>query len=580
MSAALYRRYRSPRFVDLIGQPHIVATLLNEVRSGQLAHAYLFAGIRGTGKTSTARILARAVNCAKAADGEPCNECPACIEVLSGAAVDVLEIDAASNRGIDDVRELRERVNYLPASLRLKVYIIDEAHMLTTDAWNAFLKTLEEPPPHVLFVLATTEPHKIPDTVRSRAQRFDFRRVGGEEIAAHLSEIARREGAALSEDAAGLLARAAQGSVRDALSLLDQALATGDRPVTGDSVRRALGLADPAVVRDILSALACGDGAAALRSAATAFDAGAEAQQLLREIARLARAAAFGGIGFAEGAAVDALDAELCAELASAATTGFWIDALELLGTTELNLRQPVDARLQVELCLLRLIHPSARDAAPAGLTDRVEALERTVGAGAHGTAPSPLRSGSPEPRVPTSASAPAPAPLHPEPRPAMPSPPPSPATRAATAEVAGAPLAASAGGMSAGDLSGWTASWSRFLEAMNRRDFMLAGLLKSCRPTEATSEHLVIGALFPFHLEQISVAAKVQLLTEVATELAGQPISVSTVLAAEEGRRTAEVEVATTTQAALEKFRGSRLVGSRPREHGSGEQARRDTGP
>src|SRR6202011_2658103 len=193
MTIALYRRYRPDRFADLIGQEVVARTLLNEVRAGGVAHAYLFAGVRGTGKTSTARILARAVNCLAPEDGEPCNRCAACVEIASGASVDVLEIDAASNRGIDEMRDLRDKVKYLPASLRRKVYIIDEAHMLTTEAWNAFLKTLEEPPDHVLFVLATTEPHKVPDTVRSRVQRFDFRRVGTVDLERHLLDVIERE---------------------------------------------------------------------------------------------------------------------------------------------------------------------------------------------------------------------------------------------------------------------------------------------------------------------------------------------------------------------------------------------------
>ncbi|MGP8161175.1 MAG: DNA polymerase III subunit gamma/tau, partial [Candidatus Dormibacteria bacterium] len=280
---ALYRKYRSAVLADLIGQDHIVRTLSNELRAGQLAHAYLFAGIRGTGKTSTARILARAVNCLEPVDGEPCNRCSACIEILDGSAVDVLEIDAASNRGIDEMRELRERVRYLPARLRSKVYIIDEAHMLTTEAWNAFLKTLEEPPTHVLFILCTTEPHKVPDTVRSRVQRFDFGRVPSALIDAHLRSIAASEGAELDPAAARLIARASQGSVRDGLSLLDQCFATGDRPVTLETCRQALGLAHPDVVRALLEGLAGKDAAAALRAAAAAFDAGADPRQLLRE---------------------------------------------------------------------------------------------------------------------------------------------------------------------------------------------------------------------------------------------------------------------------------------------------------
>ncbi|MDQ6847725.1 MAG: DNA polymerase III subunit gamma/tau, partial [Candidatus Dormibacteraeota bacterium] len=268
MATALYRRYRSARFADLVGQDVIATTLRNEVRASSLAHAYLFTGIRGTGKTSTARILARAVNCLAPQDGEPCNECSACREILDGSSVDVLEIDAASNRGIDEMRDLRDKVKYLPASLRRKVYIIDEAHMLTTEAWNAFLKTLEEPPAHVLFVLATTEPHKVPETVRSRVQRFDFRRVSSADTAAHLARILKAENTAADEQALALLARAGQGSLRDALSMLDQALAGGERPLTADNVRRALGLADPATLHALLEALAGDDGAGALRAVA------------------------------------------------------------------------------------------------------------------------------------------------------------------------------------------------------------------------------------------------------------------------------------------------------------------------
>src|SRR5437588_3032637 len=207
----LYLKYRSQTFGDLVGQDAIAQTLKNAVEQGRVAHAYLFSGIRGTGKTSTARILARAITCLQPADGEPCNRCAACVEVLGGGAVDVLEIDAASNRGIDEMRELRERVKFLPALLRRQVYIIDEAHMLTTEAWNAFLKTLEEPPPHVLFVLATTEPHKVPETVRSRVQRFDFRRVAAADIAAHLAEVARLDGASVDSTALELIARASLG---------------------------------------------------------------------------------------------------------------------------------------------------------------------------------------------------------------------------------------------------------------------------------------------------------------------------------------------------------------------------------
>ena len=380
MSLALYRRYRPQRFADLVGQEVVAQTLVNEVRSGELAHGYLFTGVRGTGKTSTARILARAVNCDAPVDGEPDNVCPPCLEILSGASVDVLEIDAASNRSIDDMRELRERVGYLPASLRRKVYIIDEAHMLTTDAWNAFLKTLEEPPPHVLFVLATTEPHKVPETIRSRVQRFDFRRVPAPAIEQLLADVAGKENESVDADALALLATAAQGSLRDALVLLEQALGAGERPVTVAVARRSLGLTDPSILHALVSALAGADPAGTLRAAAAAFDAGADPRQLFRDVARLARAAELVALGYPEGASVGPDEVALVADLAAIAPAGLWLRLLELVAEAEMNLRQSVDARLLVEVSLLRALRPPAADGegpASSALVARVAALER-----------------------------------------------------------------------------------------------------------------------------------------------------------------------------------------------------------
>ena len=221
---ALYRKWRPSRFEDVRGQEHIVRTLKNQIEAGRIGHAYLFCGTRGTGKTSVAKILARAVNCEHPVNGSPCNECAACRSILDGTSVDVAEIDAASNNGVDNIREIREQVQYSPTQGKYRVYIIDEVHMLSAGAFNALLKTLEEPPSYVIFILATTEVNKIPITVLSRCQRYDFRRIGNDVIAAQVDALLKAEGVAAEEDAVRYVAKAADGSMRDALSLLEQCI--------------------------------------------------------------------------------------------------------------------------------------------------------------------------------------------------------------------------------------------------------------------------------------------------------------------------------------------------------------------
>jgi DNA polymerase-3 subunit gamma/tau len=567
VSIALYRKYRSATFADLIGQAHVAETLRNQVRAGELAHAYLFAGIRGTGKTSTARILARAVTCLQPVDGEPCNRCAACVEVLGGGAVDVLEIDAASNRGIDEMRELRERVKFLPALLRRKVYIIDEAHMLTTEAWNAFLKTLEEPPPHVLFVLATTEPHKVPETVRSRVQRFDFRRVERADVAAHLARILEQEGAEAEPAALDLLARAGQGSVRDAMSLLDQALGTGERPLRVETVRRSLGLADPATVRQLLLHLAAGDAAETMRATARAFDSGADARQLLRDMSRLARAAELVALGAAESADLGADEEEVCSRLAATGRRGLWVEAIDAFGTAEINLRQPVDARTQVELSLLRLLHggggPSPDGSAVAALTSRVADLERRLAGGQGGTAPITGRA-TPPPAAQQPAVLPEPPVAEP------PSPPPPPAAAAPVDEEDAPPAPAPPAGGPA-DLDAWQALWPAFVDAVNRRDPMLAGVLRSCRPLEAEPGRLKVGAPYGFHLERLQERQKARLLDEVVSELAGTPCAVEAVFSGTDAPArpapSPAPDAPDATAAVLATFPGSRITASRLRD-------------
>jgi len=281
---ALYRKWRPLTFEDVVEQRHIVTTLKNSIKNNTVSHAYLFCGTRGTGKTTLAKIFARAVNCTNPSDGSPCNECMTCKGILDGSILDVIEIDAASNNGVDDVREIKEAVMYVPAVTRFKVYIIDEVHMLSTGAFNALLKTLEEPPANVVFILATTEPHKLPATILSRCQRFDFKRITVKGIEERLKEIAKDCGVSVEDDAIRLIARISEGGMRDAISLLDQCINIGNTTITHKDVIEISGLSATEAVNTFAGAIVDKDVPVALNAIKEAMEQGRDLKPFCNQL--------------------------------------------------------------------------------------------------------------------------------------------------------------------------------------------------------------------------------------------------------------------------------------------------------
>ncbi|MBQ5583275.1 MAG: DNA polymerase III subunit gamma/tau, partial [Ruminiclostridium sp.] len=288
MYQALYRKWRPRTFDQVVGQAHITDTIKRQVDAGRLSHAYLFTGTRGTGKTTCAKILARAVNCENPVDGNPCNQCPSCLGIESGAILDVLELDAASNNGVDQIRALRDEAIYTPAAVRKRVYIVDEVHMLSTAAFNALLKILEEPPAHLMFILATTELHKVPATIKARCQQFAFKRISPKAIAGHLGQVASQENIPLTQPAAELLARLADGGLRDALSLLDQCSGTAGE-LTEEAVLDVLGLAGSRQTTRILDCVAREDTVGALEELDALYQDGKDMGAFLGELSSLIR---------------------------------------------------------------------------------------------------------------------------------------------------------------------------------------------------------------------------------------------------------------------------------------------------
>jgi DNA polymerase-3 subunit gamma/tau len=376
-SASLYRRHRPQSFGEVVGQEHIVRTLSNAVEKDRVHHAYLFIGSRGTGKTSMAKILARSLNCVRGPTLTPCGECEPCRTIAAGTSLDVIEMDAASNRSVDDIRELRDRVGFAPAAGRWKVYILDEAHMLTKEAWNAFLKTLEEPPPNTVFVLATTEPQKVMATIVDRCQRFDFQRPSLEQIAEVIRRVSTVEKIQIDDGAVALISRSAAGSFRDALGTLDQLVAFGGEKVTTDEVVELLGAADADLLFDTTDALATEDARAALegveRLARSGRDPGQFARDLIAHLRQLLVARATGEVP--DSFTVTVAQPERLAGQAEAIDDAKLVGAIDALSAAVAGMREGDDPRLTLEVALLKVATPSL-DASREALLRRIESLE------------------------------------------------------------------------------------------------------------------------------------------------------------------------------------------------------------
>ena len=401
MYQALYRKYRPKTFDDVVGQEHITETLKKQVETGRLSHAYLFIGTRGTGKTTCAKILAKAVNCEHPVNGNPCNQCAACRGIDDGSVLDVVELDAASNNGVDNVRALRDEAVVSPASVRKRVYIVDEVHMLSNSAFNALLKILEEPPEHLMFILATTELHKVPATILSRCQRHSFKRIPVDTITARLNYVAEQEHLNLQPDAAALLARMADGGMRDALTLLDQCC--GNECISTDAVISAIGLAGNLRTAQLLRSVAAGDTAGALEQFRALWQDGKDPSALLDELSMLQRdllmqaVAPRGGRELLSGA----YDPVTLDELSGAFSSAQLLANLQSIQQTLGAMASQPNPRIAAELCLIRLCRPELCDDVPT-LCARMDKLEQAVYSGAipapRASAPAPKAKSEPKP--------------------------------------------------------------------------------------------------------------------------------------------------------------------------------------
>ncbi len=522
MSAqALYRKWRSQAFDEIVAQEHVTRTLRNALRDGRVAHAYLFTGPRGTGKTSMARLLAKAVNCIGETEEKPCNQCAICRSITDGSSLDLIEIDAASNRGIDEVRDLRDKVNFRPNECRYRVYILDEAHMLTTPAFNALLKTLEEPPAHAIFVLVTTEPQSIPMTIISRCQRFDFHRIGLPEIVAHLQHVAAAEGFQITADALEAVARQATGSMRDALSLLDQLMAYRHEEITLTRVQEILGSASGEAVSALARAIVASDVPQGLRLINDTLDSGVDPRQFSKELLDYLRGVLLAKIG-GESALVNVTKETLAEmrDLANRIPLERLMVAIRAYNQAGLDLKEAVHPRLPLEMALVEATLPAERVAVASQPVEEQRAAAMQPEA----------RADAPE-SVPAAASRPTTQRRRQEPPVAAPAVQEIPRVPAPQEAVPAEPMPAPAQVDSGPSVAWFTENWKDILAAVRVRNRSVEALLnRSCEPVAANGNVLTLAFFHEFHQQKIEQAKNREVVEAAISEMVGRPFGIKCV--------------------------------------------------
>lgn len=556
---ALYRVWRSQTFDELVGQEHVVQTLRNAIVEGRIAHAYLFTGPRGVGKTTVARLMAKAVNCTAPEVERPCGQCESCIAVADGNSVDVIEMDAASHTSVEDAREIIERVQFRPTIGRYKVYIIDEVHMLSTAAFNALLKTLEEPPGHAIFILATTESHKIPATILSRCQRFTFSRHSIAATVDHLMRVAEGEELTLEQPAAEAIARASTGSMRDALSVLDQLQSYGSRTITLEMVRALLGSSEAAEVTALVEALSNNDLTAALKVVNEVADQGADLRQFVRDLVERLRSLLLISAG-SGGDLLDVSDDELLVmqEQAARNPVGQLLQWVKLFSGLDFQLRTSPYGQLPLELAVVEALigpvpeanpsaaRPSMGLSRPAAPNRAAPAAATPVQRPAPQRAPEAPKAPASRPSAPPVAAAAQPVAQEPTPTPAAPPvvaddplPPVEEVEAVAPAAPAATPSGPSQDVVAAynddmGTLEQIEGIWPAVVREMKAYNPQLQALLRNVHPIDVQAENVVLKADFKFHKEKVEQPQHRRLLEDIISKHVGHQVIITCTLDAE----------------------------------------------